>query len=261
MKRFLLLALVLVLGITAAALAHDTWMLAFPRDGGVSFTITSGMDFPRNEVGPKANRVATSGWRLGEASGELGNVAEGDSMLTLAATIKGAGTAVAWVTFHPREIDLDEDDVTHYLDEIGAPDALRQAWESAGPDRTWHEVYTKHTKAIVRVGGVPDDAACAKPVGLAIELVPARDPTALAAGDVLEIRVLKGGQPFGGFAVGAVCGADGEASMQTTDGNGVVRFAIHHTGPWLVRGTDVRREKDGTWSSDFTTLTFTAGGK
>ncbi len=251
--------LIAALSIATAAVAHDTWMLAVPNDGAMAFVITSGMDFPRNEVGPKANRVATSGWRLGKTTGQLGNAAEGDSALTLTAPIAGTGTAVAWVSFHPKEIDLDEDDVTHYLDEIGAPDALRKAWEEAGPDRKWHEVYTKHAKAFVRAGSEGDDASCAAPVGLALEIVPARDPTGIAAGGTLEVRVLKRGKPFAGFAVGALCGADGTSNMQTTDGNGVVRFAIHRAGPWLVRGTDVRQETDGTWSSDFSTLTFTAG--
>lgn len=249
-----------ILMATAAA-AHDTWMLASPTaDGEVAFFVTSGMDFPRNEAGPKADRVAVAGWRLGDRSGTLPRGAEGDSVLTIMTTIAGAGTAVAHVAFRPRDIDLEEDEVAHYLDEIGASDELRRAWESAGPDRTFHEVYTKHAKAFVRLGGAGDDPACLAPVGLAIEFVPVRDPTGLAAGDTLDVRVLKNGTPFAGFMVGAVCGADGVATTQHANADGVVSFPIHQEGPWLVRGTELRRKDDGTWESDFTTMTFTAGG-
>lgn len=251
------------MSIASAAFAHDTWMLASPpaADGAVAFFVTSGMDFPRNESGPKANRVARGGWRLGGNEGKLSAGTEGDSVLTIVTTIAGEGTAVAHVTFLPRDIDLEEDDVTHYLDEIGASDELRRAWESAGPDRTFHEVYTKHAKAFVRVGDADADPSCLAPVGLAIEFVPVVDPTALRAGDTLEIKVLKNGKPFPGFAVGAVCGADGAATMQRTSADGVVSFPIHQEGPWLVRGTELRRNDDGTWESDFTTMTFTAGGR
>ena len=262
MRPFLITA-TLVAATATGAFAHDTWMLAAPpaADGTVMLAITSGMDFPRNESGPKANRVARGGWRLGGNEGTLPSGTEGDSVLTLRVAAKGEGTGVAYASFLPRDIDLEEDEVTHYMEEIGASDELRRAWESAGPGRTFHEVYTKHVKAFARVGGTAADPSCLAPVGLAIEFVPAVDPTALRAGDTLEVKVLKNGKPFPGFAVGAVCGADGAATMQHADANGVVTFPIHRAGPWLVRGTELRRNDDGTWASDFTTMTFTAGGQ
>jgi uncharacterized GH25 family protein len=168
---------------------------------------------------------------------------------------------VVWLTFRPKEIDLDAKEVEHYFDEIGAPESARQAWENAGAGAAFHETYTKHAKTFVRVGDAAADRACLEPVGLTIEFLPDRDPTTLSAGDTLAVKVVKGGNELESFAVGAVCGADGSSTLQRTNKAGYVRIAIRHGGWWLVRGTELRRNADGTWESDFSTMTFYAGGK
>ncbi len=253
-----------VMALPASAGAHDTWIV--PRravtPGRLAiFFVTSSMTFPGIETGPRASRLADGGWRVGDHTGPFTGRAEDDSTLALAAVPEGEGTAVAWVAFHPREIDLDEDEVTHYLDEIGAGDDIRAAWAASGTGRTWHETYTKLAKTFVRTGGVGDDASCLAPVGLALELVPDRDPTGLAAGDTVTVRVLQGGKGLPGIAVGAVCGRTGAATMERANEAGYVRIAITGGGPWLVRATDLRARSGGTWESVFTTLTFEAEGR
>jgi uncharacterized GH25 family protein len=251
------------LALASAARAHDTWMLAKtpPSGATVTFGVTSGMSFPRIEAGPRSDRVAASGWRLGSRSGGFDGMQEGDSVLVVTGEIDGEGTAVGWIAFEPREIDLEEAEVAEYLDEIGAPESLRRAWESLGADRTWHEVYTKYAKAFIRLGDGGDDESCVPALGAAVELVPLRDPTGLAAGDELVVRVLKKGYAVEGQAVGAVCGADGRTTLKYSNQSGHVTIPIHRGGPWLIRATEVRRQSDGTWASDFTTMTFTVGAK
>ena len=251
----------IVLSLATTAVAHDTWMLAKkPKTGTtVTFVITSGMNFPRIESGPRADRVAEGGWRLGDRTGPLPAGVEGDSALVVTAKIDGAGTAVGYVSFRPREIDLEEDEVTEYLDEIGASESLRRTWGAAGPNRAWHEVYTKYAKAFVRLGDGGDDPSCIPAIGAAVELVPLRDPTGLAPGDSLVVRVLKKGYAVTGQAVGAVCGADGRTTLKYSNRSGHVSFPIHRGGPWLIRATELRLQTDGSWTSDFTTMTFTTG--
>jgi uncharacterized GH25 family protein len=251
-----------VLALASPAAAHDTWIV--PRRAVVPgrlvmFVVTSGAAFPAVEYGPRADRVADGGWRVGTLAGPFTGRAADDSTLTLAVVPRGEGTAVAWVAFHPGDIDLDNDDVTHYLDEIGAGNDVRAEWEAAGPDRAWHEVYTKYAKTFVRTGGVGDDASCLQPVGLELELVPDRDPTGIAAGDTLTIRVLEAGEGLPGIAVGAVSGFDGTHTLERTNAAGYVRVAITSAGPWLIRATDLDHRSDGTWESAFTTMTFVAG--
>jgi len=55
--------------------------------------------------------------------------------------------------------------------------------------------------------------------------------------------------------VGAVRG-QGKASLERTSKSGMVAFKVDAPGWWLIRGTELRRNADGTWESDFTTLTF-----
>ena len=120
----------------------------------------------------------------------------------------------------------------------------------------WRELYTKHQKTFVRVGSPPaDDRSWGEPVGVALEIVPESDPTMVRAGGQFAVRVLKNGKPFSGFALKAA--AAGEANGET---EGRARFTIPNGGPWLLRGTDVRKSSraEADWESDFTTLTFQA---
>jgi uncharacterized GH25 family protein len=58
------------------------------------------------------------------------------------------------------------------------------------------------------------------------------------------------------FPVGTVCGATGESTMKRTNQSGFVAFPITATGWWLVRATELRRKADGSYQSDFSTMTF-----
>lgn len=251
-----------MLAFAAPATAHDTWIVpqrAVITDHLTMFVVTSGAAFPAVEYGPRTNRMADGGWRVGTLTGPFTGRAADDSTLTLAAVPRGEGTAVAWVALHPKDIDLDDDEVAHYLEEIGAGADVRAAWAGAGPDRVWHEVYTKCAKTFVRTGGIGDDASCLPPVGLELELVPDRDPTGLAVGDTVTIRVLKAGAGLPGIAVGTVRGSDGTTTLERANAAGCVRLGVTAAGSWLIRATDLHRRSDGTWESVFTTMTFVAG--
>jgi uncharacterized GH25 family protein len=259
-KRTLWITTSLVLA-TAPCLAHDTWLLPrTPRvtaDKPARFDLTSGMAFPQRESPIKPERVASGGWRVGAARGGFDQSEAADSSLVVQVTPTDEGTAVVFLSLGPRDIDLEPDEVEHYLEEIGAPDALRRDWEQSG--MPFHETYTKHAKTFVRVGAGGEDATCLRPVGLAIEFVPQRDPTALAVGDSLVVKAVKRGNEMESFAVGIACGATGESQMLRTNKAGFVAFSITSGGWWMVRGTELRRKSDGTFESDFSTLTFFVG--
>jgi uncharacterized GH25 family protein len=246
--------------LTTAAAAHDTWMISNPIGVGntIGLHITSGMEFPQNDTGPKAERVAAAGWRAGERTGKIANFEETDAALIGSMHVTGDVTAVAWVAFKPREIDLDAEEVQHYFDEIGAPERLRRTWEQLAADHPFHETYTKYAKTFVRVGHDGEDPSCIPALGSALELVPTRDPTTLSPGDSLVVRVLKSGYPVEGQAVGAVCGDDGTTHLKYANQSGHVVFPIHVGGPWLIRAVELRLQSDNTWNSDFTTMTFFA---
>ena len=62
------------------------------------------------------------------------------------------------------------------------------------------------------------------------------------------------------FAVGLVCGATGASELARTNESGMVSFSITSTGWWMVRGTELRKKSDGTFESDFVTMTFYVAG-
>ena len=112
------------------------------------------------------------------------------------------GVAAFWVKLPPRSIELTPEQVKEYLDEVDAPEALRQEWAEMKEPR-WRESYTKHPKTFARVGQPQSDRSWAEPVGMFLEIVPEKDPTALKAGDDFPVRVLKDGKPFAGFSLNA----------------------------------------------------------
>jgi uncharacterized GH25 family protein len=244
------------------ALAHDTWLLARPSavEPGkpVTLELTSGMAFPAPETAIKPDRIARAAVRLAGETADLKDRRSAAKFLQLTTKPVKPGIATLWVELAPKSIDLTPDQVKEYLDEIGASDALRREWAAMPEPRRWRELYSKHAKAYVRVGQPAEDRSWAEPAGMALEIVPEKDPTALRPGDELPVRVLRSGQPVAAFAVGLVGPGNAQGVLETTDSQGRATFAIAHAGRWLLRATDVRRstKPEADWESDFATLTF-----
>jgi uncharacterized GH25 family protein len=257
--KTLMLALALLAWSATVVRAHDTWIVCKPpvvRSGGeVSLHVTSGMAFPAFETAPDVSRIQSCAWRIGGKTGTLETFTAGKDNLTVSGRVNTDGVAVIYMEFHPKEIDLQPDEVTEYMDEIGAPESVRRAWKEAGPDAKFHETFTKHAKTYLRVGDNGDAKGCLGAVGFNIDFLPDRDPTALKVGDTLAIKVIRGGMEMESFAVGTVSGS-GKTNLQRTSRSGMVAIPIDAPGWWLVRGTELRRKADGTFASDFTTLTF-----
>jgi len=253
----------LILALAALpALAHDTWLLArssaVPPGATVTLDLTSGMAFPANETAIKPERISRAAVRLAGETAELKDRSAAAKSLQFTTRLAKPGVATLWVELAPKSIDLTPDQVKEYLDEIGASEALRRQWAEMPAPRRWRELYSKHAKAYVRVGQPAEDRSWAEPVGMALEIVPEKDPTALRPGEDLPVRVLRNGQPVASFAVGLVGPDNAHGVLKTTDGQGRATFTIPRAGRWLLRATDVRRstKPEADWESDFTTLTF-----
>ncbi|HXV13801.1 MAG TPA: DUF4198 domain-containing protein, partial [Candidatus Krumholzibacteria bacterium] len=217
-----LVATILVLVAAAPCLAHDTWLM--PREPQVTegkqatVELTSGMSFPQTESAIAADRVQKGAWRTGRAKGKLDKWEEGSSSLVMHLTAVGTGTMAMWLTLKPKDIELTDEDVEHYFEEIGASESVRRDWESREPGTVFKERYTKHAKSFMRVGDGGEDPTCLQPAGLAIELLPQSDPTALSVGDKLVVKAVRGGDDeLEQFAVGIVCGATGASEILRTN--------------------------------------------
>jgi hypothetical protein len=260
MKRIKILPLLFaLLGAAVFVAGHDTYLVArraaATPGAVVTLDLTSGMRFPALDHAIKPERVERARGRLGGRTFDLTGLRPAPKSLRFDAPLGQTGVATLWVELKPRTLELTPKQVAEYLDEIGAPEDARRAWAEAKRPRRWRETYTKHAKTFVRVGEAAGDRSWAGPVGMALEVVPERDPTALSAGDELPVVVLKGGAPLAGFAVGLVH-ETGAHELSKTDAAGRVTFRLARAGRWLLRGTELRKPgtPDGEWESHFTTL-------
>jgi uncharacterized GH25 family protein len=260
MKKFTIFS-VLALAWSTPARAHDTWLIPdqfnLAPKSTVTLDMTSGMEFPKLDVGPKPERVEGAKCRLAGKTFDITNKLAAPNSLQFKAELGNAGVATFWVKLPPRSIELTPDQVKEYLDEVDAPQALRQQWAEMKEPR-WRESYTKHPKTFARVGQPQSDRSWAEPVGTFLEIVPEKDPTALKAGDDFPVRVLKDGAPFAGFSLNSVSAGEPKGETRKTAPDGRVTFRLNKEGRWLLRGTDIRKSNQPNvdWESDFTTLTL-----
>ena len=167
------------------------------------------------------------------------------------------------IELQPTTLVLEPRLIDEYLGEIDASDAIRATWKSLGDKQKWTESYTKHAMTFVRIAPAKTDSAWiadkswTRPLGLALEIVPERDPTALRAGDTLVVRVLRRGVPVAGFSVGAIREGRSKATFFHTDAAGRAAVIVDADGRWLLNGTSLRRSTTGAtvWESDFVTAT------
>ncbi len=259
MNRLILAASIVTMCVIVAT-AHDTWLLpsrfSVPRGTKVAFDLTSGMGFPTLDTAIKPERIDRAMCRLGGRAVALDGWTTAPKALHGATDFDAEGVAAVWCDLKPRSLELTPKQVAEYLDEIGAPAEVRNTWKMTQHPRRWRESYVKHAKTFVRVGA--PDGSWAEPVGMALEIVPEKDPTSLRPGDAFPVRVLEYGAPLADFAVGIVRAGQHHGRIARTDAAGRVVFTLDRAGKWMLRGTRLRpaTQPDLDWESDFTTLTL-----
>jgi uncharacterized GH25 family protein len=263
-SRFLIAALIYG-GFAASAVGHDTWLIADQTkttpNTMITLDLTSGMAFPALDVAPKRERVGNASCRLAGRIFEISDISAGEKSLQFKTKLLAEGIATFWIKLPQRTIELKPEQVKEYLDEVSAPDALRQEWNKMKEPRRWRESYTKHPKTFVRVGNPASDQSWNEPVGMFLEVIPEKNPTALRARDDFPVRVLKNGKPFADFALNAVSAGETKGQTRKTDADGHVSFPMSKAGRWLLRGTDIRKSDRPNidFESDFATLTVEVG--
>lgn len=250
--------------VAAAAFAHDTWLIPaqfnLAPKSTITLNITSGMEFPKLDVAPKAERVESVKCRLAGKTFDMTNKSAAPNSLQFKAELAEAGVATFWIKLPPKSIELKPAEVEHYLEEVSAPEGLRKQWTEMKPQR-WRESYTKHPKTFARVGDPPSDQSWKEPVGMFLEIVPEQDPTRLRENEEFAVRVLKDGKPFPDFALNAVSEGETKGETRRTDSAGRVSFRLNKAGRLLFRGTDIRKSSapETDYESDFATMTVEVG--
>lgn len=225
--------------------AHDTWMVAdqmrVPPKTTVTLDLTSGVEFPKLEVGPKPENVPNASCRLAGRTFDVTEKSAAPQSLQFKTTLAEAGIAALWIKLPSRTLELKPEQVKMFNEEVNAPPELQKEYDDMPEPKRWRGTSTKHPKTFVRVGDVKADTSWKEPVGLFLEIVPEKDPTALRAGDEFPVRVLRDGAPFAGFPLNAVTAGDKEGQAQKTDANGRATFKLNKAGRWLLKGVEARK--------------------
>lgn len=263
-------ALAMTLIVAATASAHDTWLVSWTNftrvDNPTRLELTSGERFPQAEFAIEPERVARAIVRENGATLALPRPEVVGKALVYSWKPTVDGTATVGVELRPKTLVLQRKLIGEYLDEIDATAEIRSQWKALGARRRWTESYTKHAMTFFQVAPAlrepgahaRADSSWAQPMGLGLELVPERDPTQLAHGDTLMVRVLLHGAPLPGFSVGLLRENREKIVFSKTDASGRAAVVFDAAGRWLLNGTYLRRSKQGTtvWESDFVTATF-----
>jgi hypothetical protein len=258
-----------ILGAVAPlAAAHETWLLPKdftpPAGQSLEFTLTSGMGFPSLGSGVDRRRITEA--RLIQDGDTQALVPVGGSAGALElSAIPYAGVACAWVNLQPRILEIEADeDVEHYLEEIGAPESIWSAWRESKGTTAWRESYAKLARTYLIGSGEGDPEPCwDESTGTRFDILPMADPTALAPGDTLELQVLLDGEPLAGQSIGLVREGEDPRTLQRSNDAGRVTVTVDGEGEHMIYATNLRRAStdDYAWESNFITLTFLVGGE
>ncbi len=162
----------------------------------------------------------------------------------------------------PSPVNLDAAKFEKYLAEEGL-ERILQLRESRGEtQKAGREVFSRCAKSIVICGDPvrADRSGFDRPVGLITEIVPEVDPTSLAPGDQLPLRLLFRGKPLSDALVTAIGTADPRARITgRTRADGRIALALPAPGIWLVKSVQMVRASgipDAEWESFWASLTF-----
>ena len=261
-------AIALTLIVVSRAAAHDTWLMTATNIGRVGtpfrLDLTSGEAFPADDFAIEPARVLHAVVRERGVIRALPRPTTTPRTLQYAWTPTAAGVATIGIELQPKTLVLAPKLIDEYLGEIDADSNVRAAWKALGDKQQWTESYTKHAMTFVRVTPARSnvkwmaDKIWKRPLGLELELVPERDPTALHCGETLFVRVLRHGVPQVGFPVGAIREGRTKPIFFHTDTAGRAGVVLDAGGRWLINGTSLRRSTTGetVWKSDFVTASL-----
>lgn len=233
-------------------------MFATAAGKEVRFEITSGMKYPALDVGPKADRIAKAGFRLGSETGELNAFVTSKEALRFTRSFAGDGVATVWLQSLPKQLELTDEQVAEYLKEARAPSDIRSAWERQKGKAKWKEEYIKCAKTAVAVGNAAGDESWNQPVGLNLEIVPVGNPTTIKAGETVAFKMLRNGKPLSNASLALVREGSEERVYQTTNAEGVATFAFTQPGKHLLSAMilEVPTSEPLLWHSNFSTFTL-----
>ncbi len=241
------------------ALAHQTFLQpdSFVSAAGeqVNIALTSALAYPDIEFGPARDRIALVEVSVGNQGVETLSFEENETFLNISFTTEHTGFAVASTSSKPRAGQIEAKDTSMYLDEIGASEAIRAAFDALPGEPPLDRSYAKHSKTFFCVetctGGREASLA---PIGQPLEFI--------GIGGINDtFALMRNGEPVANHSVTVVSpGSDNQELTTSEDGSvhldAPLRGAVLLSAVWIT----VPDQADGVYHSDYATLTVDLSG-
>jgi uncharacterized GH25 family protein len=261
-RRAALTAALLALALAPGAWAHDFWIdpSSFrPAPGQrVIVRLRVGQRFKGDPV-PRDPALLKRFAVLGAAGGETPVPGVPGSDPAGFITLTSPGLALITYASGRAPVQLDAAKFETYLAEEGLEAVSAQRAKKGQTAAPVKEVFSRCAKAYLAVGGTTGPGYD-RVLGLTLELVPEKDPGALAAGSELPVRLLYRGKPLPGALVTAFSRDQPDAKVTArTDAAGLARLRLDRPGTWLVKAVHMipaPADAGADWESFWASFTF-----
>ena len=163
-------------------------------------------------------------------------------------------------------LDLAADKFEQYLKDEGLERIVASRAKKGQSALPGKEIFSRCAKALISAGsmGATVKSGYDRPVGLTLELVPEADPTSLAVGQSLPVRLIYEGAPLAGAKVFAIPNERPEDQVSArSDAKGRVLLPLSRGGMWLIKAVQMIPAPAGSgadWESFWASLTFALPG-
>lgn len=262
MNRKLLYTFLLII-VSAISQAHEFWMHPDKFFYTVGDDIIINFEVGENFIGEPWNLRKDRLSRL-----ELHQLAKQSDLKQqvvkgLQANLKikasAAGTHLIVMQSTDAFIKLDGEKFNSYLQEDGLDEIYYQREKTNTLSDSAKELYSRHTKLLIQVGGEPDDTF-KKIAGLPVEIVPEKNPYTLKVGDPVRFKILYDSKPFFGAKVKVWNRYKNRTTVQNifAQQDGMIETRISNPGAWMVSVVKMVPSKDtkANWQSYWGSLVF-----
>lgn len=262
-----LAALAIGLSLSGSAVAHDFWLQ--PRSWQVApgiplpFVVEVGHGGFRQQWGADGGHLlALYDLTHGGAVNVRPLFKAGGEVPHLTRTFRREGLHIVSLVSTNAASDLPAIRFNDYLKAEGLTPAIDVRTRTGKMNANGRELYSRRAKALVQVGRASprDNVLATRPIGLTLEIVPLRNPYALAADHILPVQILYEGRPLPGALVKLTSLEFDAKPLRTvrSDPNGRASFSVPPVGDWLVNviWTKPISAPQADFLTTFSSLTF-----
>lgn len=246
------------------ALAHEFWLQPsrfFASVGDkISVQVLVGENFMGERSEGKKNRIIQYSHHTVTGSTDLAPALTGDTYGDVSVPLTSPGTHLFNFANTPKFLAMKADSFLLYLEEDGLDNVIAARRQRGETDKPSRELYQRCVKTLVQVGNKPDNTF-AKNTGMALEIIPVRNPYTQHPGQIAEFQILFKNKPVSGALLrywNRNTANQLTEEKQRSNAQGHVRFTLK-AGRNMVSSVQMVPYEDTTkadWISYWSSLTF-----